>query len=61
MLNRVLGYGQTPKEIGKLLTKGRYGLMGLHNTFVWLVACGGIDSGLLEGKLSVLNDAVLTR
>ena len=57
MLNKVLGYGCTVKELAKTITKGRYGVIGLHNTFVWLALEGGIAPALLEGKLTMLVEA----
>lgn len=61
IINRVIGYGTSPNEISKHLTIGRFGLMGVYNTFAILVQHCGVEAGLLEGKLEVISEAVKKR
>ncbi|KAG9126824.1 hypothetical protein FRC07_001825 [Ceratobasidium sp. 392] len=61
LLNRVIGSNINSKLLGKQLTTGKCGLMGLYNGFIGLVLHHGIDAGLLEGKLKVVIDAALSR
>jgi hypothetical protein len=61
ILNKVIGYNRSAQELAKLVTTGRYGLLGLHNTFVWQVEHGGVGVELLEGKLDKVVDATKRR
>ncbi|KAG9078808.1 hypothetical protein FRC06_008159 [Ceratobasidium sp. 370] len=61
MINAVIGYGTDPKVLSKDITTGRYGLLGVYNSFLVLVQDHGIEAALLEGKLSTVIDAAITR
>lgn len=58
LLNRALGYGKSAEQLAKDVKRGMMGLHGLLALVEHFVAVYEVPGELLEGKFSVLFEAV---
>ena len=57
-LDRLLGFGRPMNEIQSIIRRGPKGIDGFCEYLEYLIAEKGLKGGLIEGKVSVLIDAI---
>ena len=57
-LDRLLGFGRPMNEIQSIIRRGPKGIDGFCEYLQYLIAEKGLKGGLIEGKVSVLIDAI---
>ena len=57
-LDRLLGFGKSMNDIQSLIWRGPKGIDGFCKYLEYLIAEKGLNGGLIEGKVSVLIDAI---
>ena len=60
-LDRLLGFGRSMDDIQSLIRRGPKGIDGFCEYLEYLIAEKGLKGGLIEGKISVLIDAIWKR
>jgi len=57
-LDRLLGFGRPINEIQSIIRRGPKGINGFCEYLEYLITEKGLKGGLIEGKVSVLIDAI---
>jgi len=57
-LDRLLGFGRSTGEIQSIIRRGPKGIDGFSEYLEYLITEKGLDGALIEGKVSVLIDAI---